>query len=431
MATRQRALYWAVCFGHTTVDLLVSTGPVLMAFLASHILPMTNTQIGFAVSGFQLMGALSQPFAGYLADKTGGRWLGAGGVVWVGFFLTLSLILSTTGIYALMVIPYVTAALGSGLFHPVGTMYAASGDKTRLARDLSVFFLMGQLGSGIGPVLMGALLDSAATHNIIFTSALGPSLNGLLMEQGTVTPVLSLGLITLPIFLFMFLQIPNAHAHAESRRASSSASSGKFAVGALAFLALVVTLRSLANPGIVAFLPRLFQLKGWSAAEYGLITSLYWVSSGLAGVLFGNLADRYGSRTVIAVSLLLGAPMLFFLPSVDSFTALLLAVAAGALTGGSHSVIVAMTQRLMPARKGLAGGLTLGFIFGTGALGTLIIGGLSDNVGLLTAFHIVAGVTLVTSLLAWWLPADRRTPTSAIALQNDVRVAGAQPEKAT
>jgi FSR family fosmidomycin resistance protein-like MFS transporter len=427
MARGFRPLYWAVCFGHTTVDMLVSTGPVLMAFLASHILPMSNTQIGFAISAAQLMGALSQPFAGYIADKTGGRWLGAGGVVWVGFFLTLALIFSTTGIYALMVIPYVIASLGSGLFHPVGTMYAASEDKSRLARNLSIFFLMGQLGSGVGPVLMGALLDSAATHNGIFTSALGPHLNGLLLEQGTIAPVLSFGLITLPIFLFMFLQIPNASAHAETRRASSSsADGGKVAVGALAFLALVVMLRSLANPGIVAFLPRLFQLKGWSAAEYGLITSLYWVSSGLAGVVCGNLADRYGSRTVIAVSLLLGAPMLLFLPLVDGVVALVLAVAAGALTGGSHSVIVAMTQRLMPARKGLAGGLTLGFIFGTGAIGTLVIGGLSDRVGLMSAFQIVAGVTAITALMAWRLPSDRhaQAPAEAAAPQSEVRATG-------
>jgi MFS transporter, FSR family, fosmidomycin resistance protein len=127
---------------------------------------------------------------------------------------------------------------------------------------------------------------------------------------------------------------------------------------------------------------------------------------------------------VIAVSLLLGAPMLFFLPLVDGAIALVLAIAAGALTGGSHSVIVAMTQRLMPARKGLAGGVTLGFIFGTGALGTLVIGGLSDSVGLLTAFQIVAGVTIVTSLLAWRLPADRHqhVPVNAAAPPNEVRV---------
>jgi FSR family fosmidomycin resistance protein-like MFS transporter len=118
--------------------------------------------------------------------------------------------------------------------------------------------------------------------------------------------------------------------------------------------------------------------------------------------------------------------MLFFLPEADGFVALGLAVAAGALTGGSHSVIVAMTQRLLPARKGLAGGLTLGFIFGTGALGTLVIGGLSDRVGLLTAFQIVAGVTAVTSLLAWRLPADRpaRPPVSAAPPPNEVRATG-------
>lgn len=413
MTLPRQTLFWAVSIGHFTIDLFNSIGPVLLAFLSGHILQMTNTQIGFAVSAYQLAGALSQPLFGYLADRSGGRWIGAGGVTWTVSMLMLSLMLSTTGEYVLMLIPFVAAALGSGAFHPVGAMHASEADKTRVASNLSVFFLMGQSGSAVGPVLVGILLDSAATHNAIFTSALGPAFSGVLAERGAVSPVLALSLLALPAVLLMLFRMPNKHhySHASSARAAAATSAGETAapllIKPLLLLALVVLLRSLANPGLTAFVPRLLQLKGWSAAEYGLITSAFWLSSGIAGVIFGQLADRYSSRMVIAVTLFLSAPALFLLPTAEGAFVLVLALLTGAFTGGSHSLIVVMSQRLMPARKGFASGAILGFIFGTGAVGTLVIGTLSDQIGLLTAFQIVAGVMLLTGALALLLPRDK------------------------
>ena len=72
---RQR-LFWAVSVGHLTNDIFMSLGPVLLAFLSAHLLPMTNVEIGAAVSAQQLVGAFSQPFFGWLVDRGGTRWEG-------------------------------------------------------------------------------------------------------------------------------------------------------------------------------------------------------------------------------------------------------------------------------------------------------------------------------------------------------------------
>lgn len=407
---RQR-LFWSVSLGHITIDMFNGMGPVLLTFLSGHIMSLTNTQIGFAVSAYQLVGALSQPFFGYLADKTGGRWLGAGGLAWTVSLLMASVLLSTSGQYILMLIPYVLAALGSGAFHPVGTLHAADSDKTRTTSNLSIFFFMGQLGGGLGPALIGFLLDRAATHNSLFTQALGPAFSGLLAEHGTLSPVLAMSLIAIPAALFMALAIPGMRAfaaHHQATEASSVDVRPSLSPRALSTLVLVVTLRSLANPGMIAFIPRLFALKGWTAAEYGLITSTFWIAGGIAGIVFGQLAERVGNRNIISITLLLGALPIFLLPLTDSQIAYGLTVAAGALTGASHSLIVVMAQRIIPARKGFASGATLGFIFGTGAIGTLVIGALSDRLTLTVAFQIVGVVTFVTGVLALGLPSERR-----------------------
>ena len=403
MAIPRKRSFWAVALGHMTNDIFASMGPVLLAFLSVDILSITNTQIGAAVSAQQMTGALSQPLFGWLADRTGGRWqrlIGAGGVAWMAAMLMLSLALALTGRFWLMIIPYALAALGSGAFHPVGTMLAAESDKDHAASHVSYFFLMGQSGLAIGPALAGFLLDQA-------NPAGGP--------QVTVTPIFIMALFALPAVLFTaFAMQPTKRVHARQdmphTETRSTGLSASVPIRALVILALMVALRSLAQPGLVAFIPVLFQQKGWGPTEYGLITSSFWIASGMAGVFLGHLADRHDRRHIIAFSLLLAVPALFFLPVVTAKpVAFALAIATGALTGGSHSVIVVLSQSLLPGSKGLASGATLGFIFATGALGSLIIGNLSDQIGLASAFQVVAGVVVMAGLMALFLPAGTQT----------------------
>lgn len=412
--TTKRRLFWSICFGHMAVDGFNAIGPVILAFMAAHVLPMSNTQIGFAISMFQLFGAVTQPFFGFQADRTGGKWLGAGGVAWVVTFEVIAIVIAAaTGSYVLMLIPFVIASLGSGSFHPVGSMHAADSSKTRSMTNLSIFFLMGQTGSAIAPTLIGLLLDGAATNNAVFTAALGPSMAGVLRENGSISPIFLMALIALPAIIWLFMSMPSARSYNSVRvaaginpKSSTFYRAPRAQLVALATLAFVVALRSFANPGIVAFLPRLFALKGWSAAEYGLITGGFWLAGGLTGVLFSRLGEKYGARLVISITLILAAPLLFILPSTDGVMAFVVAWSMGALSGGSHSLIVALSQRLIPAGKGFASGASLGYIFGMGALGTLFIGAVADRTSVGTAYQVVTFALLATGFAALLLPPD-------------------------
>ena len=104
------------------------------------------------------------------------------------------------------------------------------------------------------------------------------------------------------------------------------------------------------------------------------------------------------------LSMLSSAPAFYLLPAFDGPIAFLFAIAAGGLSGGAHSLIVVMAQDLIPMRKGFASGAILGFIFGTGAIGTLIIGAVSDYIGLGTTFQIVAVIIAVAGVLSMLLP---------------------------
>ena len=412
---RQR-LFWAVSLGHMTNDMFISMASVLLAFISVNVLPMTTVQIGAILSVAALLGALAQPFFGLLADRSGGRLLGAGGVAWTVTLTLLAVVAAEGGYFWLMVIAFVIPAIGSGAFHPVGSMYAASSDKKYAASNLAYFFMMGQLGLGLGPALAGLVLNQAASHNHIFTDSFHSVFGGRLTEHGTVAPILFLAVLGVPAVLMMAFLIPNRGNYQQARvvHKASTPQKSAFPIGAFIILIAMVTLRSLGQPGSVNFIPVLFQQKGWSPAEYGLITSSFWLASGLAGVLCGNLADRFDRRRVIAFSLILSAPAFFLLPATDGFIAFGLAILAGGLSGGSHSLLVLSAQELLPGSKGFASGMILGLIFGTGAVGSFLIGALSESIGLEAVFHLVSGAIVLASVLALLLPMGRRTPAENI-----------------
>jgi len=402
--TRQ---FWSVGLAHMTNDIFMSGGIVLLTFLSGGLVPMSNTEIGFAVSAKQLAGALSQPVFGLMADRRGGRWLGVAGLTFTVSMFILSIVMAvTTRDYWLMLIPFILQGIGSGAVHPVGMLNTAESDKSRVASNMSYFFLMGQMGLALGPALIGLLLDAAnATPLTVVTGAV--AMPGVFTLQSNVMPLYALLLIALPPLAMMARSIPIRAAEKRERKVVDPDApripwwrvAAPFAV-----IGFLVLLRALANPGSVNFIPVLFQQKGWTPAEYGLITSLFWVASGISGVVFGNLADRYDRRWVMMASMSLAAPTFFLLPLSDGLIALVLAVAAGGLSGGAHSIIVVLTQDLIPASKGFAGGAILGFIFGTGALGSLLIGSLSDSIGLGTTFQMVAFASLGSGLIALLLP---------------------------
>jgi FSR family fosmidomycin resistance protein-like MFS transporter len=404
----RKRLFWAVSLGHLTNDTFISMSSVLLAFISVNVMPLRDAEIGLVLSVAALVGALAQPLFGWLADRSGGRWLGAVGVAWTVALMLVALLAAENRVSWLMVLAFILPAVGSGAFHPVGAMYASDSDKKHAATNISVFFLLGQMGLALGPALAGLLLNNATSNNNRFSEMLGPVFAGRLLEQGSVISLLGLGVFALPAVLLMALLIPSRKLHAVTKSTTTTETRRSIPVVGFVVLVAMVALRSLAQPGSVNFIPVLFQSKGWTPAEYGLITSLFWLASGLAGVVFGYLADHFDSRWVVAISLVLSAPVFFLLPVTDGALAFVLAIIGGGLTGASHSIIVLSAQSLMPGSKGFASGAIMGLIFGTGAVGSFLIGVVSDAVGLATAFQWVSIAIVLASVLALALPADPR-----------------------
>jgi FSR family fosmidomycin resistance protein-like MFS transporter len=367
---------------HAVVDLINAQRPMLLAVL-SVPLGLTNAMIGLIGAAYTFSGSLSQPLFGLLADRIGSRWVATVGLLWQAGMFGLALLVP--GHASLIIL--IVAALGSAAFHPAGamesTLLGRKGPLNREATAASLFFLFGQVGFSIGPAIGGALLD-----------LWGPP--GLLL----------LLLVSLPTGLSAGMYLPRkdvspATADRENQHMTQQVPSMR---GYMLPFVLLIALRSWVQINMINFIPKFFSDLGYRPSTYGTIATTYGIGVAVGGVVGGTLADRYGKRRVMAVSMALTSLMqLFFALAARTGWVFLAAPLAGAFAGAPHGIIVVLAQHMLPDRIGAASGLVLGFTFASGALGTLISGFQADLVGFDAVFLWTAGIAALGALMAYRL----------------------------
>lgn len=118
----------------------------------------------------------------------------------------------------------------------------------------------------------------------------------------------------------------------------------------------------------------------------------------------GPLADRFGRRTVLGLSMILLPPLIFCFTLVGPLVGMALLVLVGAATVGTFGVTVVMGQEYLPGRIGLAAGITMGLSIGLGGIGAPLLGLVADSAGLSFTMLVIAVLPVLGLLLALTLP---------------------------
>jgi MFS family permease len=369
------ALFSSIAVSHFMVDVFNASRPVLLTYLG-----LSETQIALYSTIYVWVSALTQPFFGWLSDRVGPRWLAAGGVLWMTVFYSGAVYIpGTWGLVCLIV-----AALGSSSFHPVGTVQATLQGRHRLAgretTAASLFFMAGQMGHFIGPVI-----------------------TGLILAQRGLPAMLILPIVSLPIGFALMYQLRANHPHPKPANGD-----GKIRLQAsvifIVLLAIVATLQSWSQANMINFFPKYIKDMGLGEITYGNIAGLFMGGSALGNVVGGYFGDRFAKRKVASLALLLAAIPIFIISQVGWTPWLYVLVPlAGACTGSVHSIMVVLAQRIVSGGMALASGLILGFIFSAGALGMLLTGPLAESRGFPTVLMMTTGLVLLASPLALML----------------------------
>jgi len=150
-----------------------------------------------------------------------------------------------------------------------------------------------------------------------------------------------------------------------------------------------------------AILPSLFERIGFGAGAAGNLFLTMNFAMLLATLFFGPVVDRFGFRSILAVSAFLVAAAFLLLSRAATYSvvlaaAVVLGLGGGALNGGTN----ALTSDLHEGEKRGAALNVLGIFFGFGALSVpFLIGALRERLGLGRILVLATALSLVPFII--------------------------------
>jgi FSR family fosmidomycin resistance protein-like MFS transporter len=358
------------------------------AYILPPLLPILLTQSGLTlgmgaalVAIQQLASAFLQPMFGHWADRTGeGRWM-----AWTGVML------SGCGAAALGLLPgfpglglaMLATGVGSALFHPVSAALVAQAAPPRQRGFwMSAYISAGNLGLGIGPLLVGLVLVGGSVH-------------------GTWLFVIP---ATIAAALMWRLAPSRPGAHGAQRASLFGLLKANWRI--LGMLIGVVALRSWASTTLVTFLPTLATQAGAAASEAAQVLTVFLISGAVGGFVGGAAADRLGRDRVVIGSLLLSVPFGIFLAVQDEFGPAFWIAAAGSgfFLNGSWISLTVRGQESVPGSIAMMSGLMLGLSVGLGGIAVTPFGVVAEHLGLPVVIAATATLPLFGAILMRFVP---------------------------
>ena len=371
----------ALSSGHLATDLAQGALPALLPFLVLKF-DLSYTLAAALVLAGTLSSSIIQPAFGLWSDAKGALWLLPAGVALSGVGMALAAVAPS---YPLVLGAIVLSGLGVAAYHPEGSKFASYVSGKRRASGMALFSIGGNVGFALGPLVAG-------------TAALAVGLEG-----GVVVAVPALAIAALLLTARPYL----ARFAPDGETATRTAAEPGEPRG-MALLLAVIGLRSVAHMGLFTFVP-LWEVAKGNGAAYGTRLLSLFLLAGAAGTLAaGPLADRFGRRRVLLWSLVAASPLVFTYVAVGGGLGAVALIASGPVIIGTFGVTLVMSQEYLPARVGMASGLSIGLAIGSGGVAALVLGALADAIDLHTALLLTAAGPAVAVLLTLLLPPSRR-----------------------
>jgi FSR family fosmidomycin resistance protein-like MFS transporter len=367
--------------GHLTVDSYVGVIPVLYPLLIGrfHLTLATVGLVSLAYGGFA---AISQPLFGVIADRYGTRFTGVA-LAWTA--LTFALIGFVSSFPMLLVLAC-ASGLGSGAFHPFGALdVRALLPAWRRSFGMSIYVTAGTVGVALGPLIgIGVLALFGGLHG-----------TGLLVIPG----------VAAGAYLLWRMRAGAERVAAAAK--TVIASPRAVPVFALSMVIGVMMSRAWTVNAFQSFTPTWYRQLGYGPEFYGPLATTLVLASAVGTLGCGSLADRYGRRTVILVTLVLSVPAILLYTMFPGPWAFGSAILIGVLAASTAPLMLLMAQQLMASRAGLASGLVMGLGFVTGAIGIPINGAIADSIGLQKSLMTHVILVAATIAIAWFLPTEK------------------------
>ena len=366
MKTNKKALA-ILSAGHLVTDINQGALPALLSYF-KEALNLSYTMSGVILLSANLTSSIIQPVFGHLSDRRPIKW-----------FLPFSPLIACLGMsitgfissYSLLIICVIVSGIGIASFHPDGfkTAYLFTGE--RKATGMSIFAVGGNLGIAVGPILALILVTSLGLKGTL--SLIAP---GILI---TIVLLFNMSMLTAPVEF--------AYKEGKDRVKTPLSKNQK-----IAFLLLIsiATVRSWTQMGLITYIPFYYinYLKG-NPLYAGKLVSTFLLSGVLGALVGAPLADRWGHKKFLLMTLILSIPLLLLFYYSSGLMAFVILGFAGLVLLSTFALTTVMAQVLLPQHLGIASGMMVGFTISAGGIGVTLLGAIADHWGVPMAIKAI------------------------------------------
>ena len=365
--------------------------PMLFPFLKA-VLGVDYIELGFALTVFAVVSALTQAPTGYLVDHFGARKILLSGLCLGGLALIL---LGLQLNYTMLVASAVLLGLANSVYHPADyAILAAHMNEAKMGRAFSIHTFAGYFGGAVAPAIVAALLTWVGGM-------------GALIVSGAIGILVAL--------LLMLFCVPEAsakhHAGADGKAPKQSVITPALIVLTIFFMLLGLSSAGISNFGVVA----LMNGYGFAYAIANVALTAYF-GAAAAGVLAGGfLADhtkRHGQVAAVCFGINTAIVLVIALVALPAALLMIAMTAAGFLGGVIAPSRDMLVRNAAPAgAAGRAFGIvSTGFNF-SGMLSPLLFGWIMDQ----NLPHWVFGLSALFMVLTVLLtPFTERKPDETV-----------------
>lgn len=349
---------------------------------------LSFTQLGIIAFVLNIVASIMQPVVGVATDKKPMPYALPIGLTFT-MFGVLGLSLAPSFIWIVLSVIFI--GLGSAVFHPEGSRVAhmAAGKRRGLAQ--SIYQVGGNTGQALAPLITALILVPLGQIGAAWFTLVAAGAVALLTYIAS--------------WYTKKLKFDLAKLKGKVKKAASSENAfTRKIIFYLTLLLFLIFARSFYVSGVTNFYAFYAMEKYAFSIEKSQFYLFAFLVAGAVGTFFGGpLADRFGKKNMILISLIGTAPLSIAIPYASPSIAFILLIIAGFILMTSFSVTVVYAQELVPGKIGLMSGLTVGLAFGMGALGSVVLGYLADHIGL-TLTMILTGMLPLLGILTIFLP---------------------------
>jgi FSR family fosmidomycin resistance protein-like MFS transporter len=358
---------------HFVTDINQGALPALLPFF-KEALNLSYTTAGAVLLSANITSSVIQPAFGHLSDRRP-----------IGWFLPLSPFIACLGLslsglvsnYTILLICVMVSGIGIASFHPEGfkTAYYFTGDKK--ATGMSIFAVGGNFGIATGPILGLTLITSFGLKGTSSFILLGILIALIL--------ILNMSMFTAPVEL----------AHREAKKLAKVPLTRNQKVS-FSLLVAIATIRAWIQFGLATYIPFYYinYLKG-NPLYAGKLVSTFLLAGALGTLIGAPLADRWGHKRFLLISLALSFPLLLlFYYSSGLITFVFLGI-SGMVLISTFALTTVMGQALLPQNLGIASGMMVGFTISAGGIGVTLLGAIADTWGVPMAIKAIFALPLI------------------------------------